>query len=462
MNVLVTKLRTLGPWLLGLTFFVLAGLAIQLSTVQLRSVTFVYGANVVQPDASAGFRVVVYDPLMNRIRDSVQGSWRLIEGDDVLHEGTLAGFGQATLNIDTPRGTTGDLSLIVSIQDDVLGISDVTVPLRHAMPTAELNPSNLLQTKHQVWAMSGSNSGLLVRIYPLNAYEIARGIEAPIVLEIQNESKLPVQDVLIETGGCTAATDLTGRAYCTIFTRSAGLNIQLTHAGETYRADIETTGLSQSLTGIEDDEGTTLRLATLPFKDIIHIDQWEGPYLLKAFDVPRQGTSYEWRPRWSNSALPEFVTAYRRLMSPQSTTTFYLKPSNLSGPYGIQTLTLFETQLGNRTIPLLASNKVANESAVFDRQTRLKSRVAQLMLLLGISVVGWIIAIGIHAHRQRTSRLQAWLLDDDNDDFDPDVMKLTRNTHPLEIFLGISVLVSFLFGLYVMLTELLRWGWELI
>ena len=40
----IERLQQVGPWLLGLTFFVLAGLAIQLSTVQLRTVTFVYGS----------------------------------------------------------------------------------------------------------------------------------------------------------------------------------------------------------------------------------------------------------------------------------------------------------------------------------------------------------------------------------------------------------------------------------
>ena len=50
----------------------------------------------------------------------------------------------------------------------------------------------------------------------------------------------------------------------------------------------------------------------------------------------------------------------------------------------------------------------------------------------------------------------------DDDEFDPDVMLIGKTNHKVDIALGLAVLVSFLFGLYVMLTELLRWGWELI
>ena len=69
------RLQIAGPWLLGITFFVLAGLAIQLSTVQLRSVTFLYGSEQVLPDGPASFRGVVYDPLMNRTKEGVEGRW---------------------------------------------------------------------------------------------------------------------------------------------------------------------------------------------------------------------------------------------------------------------------------------------------------------------------------------------------------------------------------------------------
>ena len=71
------RLQVAGPWLLGITFFVLAGLAIQLSTVQLRSVTFLYGSEQVLPGGPASFRGVVYDPLMNRTKEGVEGRWKL-------------------------------------------------------------------------------------------------------------------------------------------------------------------------------------------------------------------------------------------------------------------------------------------------------------------------------------------------------------------------------------------------
>ena len=86
----------------------------------------------------------------------------------------------------------------------------------------------------------------------------------------------------------------------------------------------------------------------------------------------------------------------------------------------------------------------------------------QLMLLLGTAVVGWIITYGYRAHRRRKERLREWMLDAEDDEFDPEVMKLGEANHKVDIALGLAVLISFLFGLYIMLTELLRWGWELI
>ena len=56
-------------------------------------------------------------------------------------------------------------------------------------------------------------------------------------------------------------------------------------------------------------------------------------------------------------------------------------------------------------------------------------------------------------------RLRDWMLEADDDEFDPDVMLIGKTNHKVDIALGLAVLVSFLFGLYVMLTELLRWGW---
>ena len=67
------RLQIAGPWLLGITFFVLAGLAIQLSTVKLRSVTFIYGSEKRSVWRTRSFRGVVYDPLMNRTKERVQG-----------------------------------------------------------------------------------------------------------------------------------------------------------------------------------------------------------------------------------------------------------------------------------------------------------------------------------------------------------------------------------------------------
>ncbi len=84
------------------------------------------------------------------------------------------------------------------------------------------------------------------------------------------------------------------------------------------------------------------------------------------------------------------------------------------------------------------------------------------MLLLGISVVGWIIVYGYRHHQRRKERLRDWMLEGDDEDFDPEIMELGKATHKVDIALGLAVLISFLFGLYVMLTELLRWGWELI
>ena len=83
------------------------------------------------------------------------------------------------------------------------------------------------------------------------------------------------------------------------------------------------------------------------------------------------------------------------------------------------------------------------------------------MLLLGISVVGSIVVYGYRHHKRRKERLRDWMLEAD-DEFDPDVMLIGKTNHKVDIALGLAVLVSFLFGLYVMLTELLRWGWELI
>ena len=89
----------------------------------------------------------------------------------------------------------------------------------------------------------------------------------------------------------------------------------------------------------------------------------------------------------------------------------------------------FHQNLGARVIPQLGSNKVSNEARVTNIQTHLKSRVAQLMLLLGISVVGSIVVYGYRHHKRRKERLRDWMLEADDDEFDPDVMLIGKTNH---------------------------------
>ena len=460
------RFQRVGPWLLGLTFFVLAGLAIQLSTVQLRSVTFVYGSAQVLRGAKAAFRVVVYDPLLNRTRESVDGSWSLSSSTQIEESGTLKGYGEFIIVTEVPTASK-ELTLEVAINDSVLGTTKVAIPLRSNSQTGAPPDGLTLSTKHQAWAINGGGDAILAKLYPLNAFEIVRGLPAPLAIELTQDGGEPIPNAKIELANCVSTSDNEGRIFCPdVFTRGTSLQLTIEHQEQSYKAEFETNGHSQSLTVKTNDELTFLELRTLPFRDVVHIDHWHGPHLIHALDIPRQREVYEWVPKWLAGTMPQFIVAYRRILNPNSTATFYSTSS------GFQTRSLeseladlgyFHQALGERVIPLLGNNKALNEAMVVNMQTHLKSRVAQLMLLLGTAVVGWIITYGYRAHRRRKERLREWMLDaDDDDEFDPEVMKLGETNHKVDIALGLAVLISFLFGLYIMLTELLRWGWELI
>lgn len=461
----VERLQALAPWLLGATFFILAGLAIQLSTVQLRSVTFVYGSEYVLDGDQAAFRVVTYDPLMNRTREDVSGSWSLKASGVPLSSGTLNGFGEFIIESPIPERAE-DLELEILTDDAVLGTTTVRLALRSITEFEALQGSAALSTKHQSWAMSKTSDALLVKLYPLNSFEFMRGLPAPVIVEVLNENGEPVSNATVKLANCEQVLDLRGRALCSdLFTRSPALGISVEWEELTYRTELETSGHSQSLRMIQSDDSRYLELRTLPFRDVIHIDHWHGSALVKAMDIPRQHETYEWSPSWRQGTEPQFITAYRRILNPNSTATFYTRSGNLE-PTSIDTalrdLHHFYQSLGERVIPLLGNNKAQNEAEVTALQTHLKARVARLMLLLGIAVIGWIVHYGYRARKTRKQRLQEWMLEADDDEFDPEVMKLGDTNHKLEIALGLAVLISFLFGLYVMLTELLRWGWELI
>ena len=458
------RLQIAGPWLLGITFFVLAGLAIQLSTVQLRSVTFLYGSEQVLPDGPASFRGVVYDPLMNRTKESIEGRWQLLTEQEELSAGPITGYGEFIIDLEIPPRVQ-ELRLSVSIKDSVLDMTTVQVPLLAINVPPSFDGASA-PTKHQTWAFASDGKALLMKVHPLNAFDIVRGLPAPLLVEVRDEEGQPTSGTLVQIGDCSQETDEHGYVFCAnVFTRSASLPIRGEHENTIYRGEFETSGHSQSLRPSYGEEATLLELETLPFRDIIHIDHWLGPYLIDAFDIPRQSSVYEWVPEWRDSPLPEFITAYRRVLNPNSTATFYATSNSAQRPTlqeAVQDLSAFHQSLGARVIPLLGSNKVSNEARVTNIQTHLKSRVAQLMLLLGISVVGSIIVYGYRHHKRRKERLRDWMLEADDDEFDPDVMLIGKTNHKVDIALGLAVLVSFLFGLYVMLTELLRWGWELI
>ena len=461
----IERLQQVGPWLLGLTFFVLAGLSIQLSTVQLSTVTFVYGSAQVLDGGRAAFRVVIYDPLLNRTRESVGGSWSLSSATTVQNSGTLQGYGEFIITTEIPVDAT-ELTLDIHVNDSVLGTTAVSIPLRSNSHTEETPGAATLTTKHQAWAINGSGDALLAKLYPLNAFEIVRGLPAPVVVELTEENGQPISGAEIKLANCMSTSDREGRVLCqNVFTRSPSLQLAVKRQDQTFSAEFETSGHSQSLTMGTSDELNLLELRTLPFKDIIHIDHWLGPYLIHAMDIPRQREVYEWVPKWRSGKATQHIVAYRRILNPNSTATFFPTSAGFqrrSVQAILDNLGDFHQSLGERVIPLLGSNKVQNEAMVVNLQTHLKSRVAQLMLLLGTAVVGWIITYGYRAHRRRKERLREWMLDAEDDEFDPEVMKLGEANHKVDIALGLAVLISFLFGLYIMLTELLRWGWELI
>ena len=413
---------------------------------------------------AASFRGVVYDPLMNRTKESVEGRWQLSSAQVELSSGTITGYGEFIIDLEIPPQTK-ELQLSVSIEDSVLDVTTVQIPLLATKKSlgSVVSPA---PTKHQTWAFASDGKALLMKVYPLNAFEIVRGLPAPLLVEVRDEDGQPISGALIQLGDCSQETDERGYVLCSnVFTRSASLPIQGNHEDAIYRGEFETSGHSQSLRPNYGEETTILELETLPFRDIIHIDHWQGPYLIDAFDIPRQTSTYEWGPEWSDSSLPQFITAYRRVLNPNSTATFYTTSTLAQSPTlqeAMHGLSSFHQNLGARVIPQLGSNKVSNEARVTNIQTHLKSRVAQLMLLLGISVVGSIVVYGYRHHKRRKERLRDWMLEADDDEFDPDVMLIGKTNHKVDIALGLAVLVSFLFGLYVMLTELLRWGWELI
>lgn len=458
------RFKQAGPWLLGLTFFILAGLAMQLSTVQLRSVTFVYGARDLLPNQSAAFRVIVYDPLLNRTRDSVSGSWRLSNNNIELTSGSLNGFGEFIIQTETPAGMS-DVTLSVNVADSILGQTDVSIPLKVIAPSLR-GPTNQPMSSHQAWALHKDGKAILAKLYPLNAFELVRGLSAPVVIELLSEEGNPVPNAQLKLSDCMTMTDQAGKALCPkVFTRSPALKLAVESEGLRFNTEFETSGHSQSLDAVISDDLSTLELKTLPFRDIIHIDHWYGSFLVESRDIPRQRDIYEWVPRWLAGDLPQTIVAYRRILNPNSTATYFSSSEQLR-PRPIEThledLGYFQKKFGERVIPLLGTNKTQNEARVVNLQTHLKSRVAQLMLLLGVAVIGSMITYGYRAQRRRKERLREWMLESDDDEFDPEIIKLGGINNKVDIVLGFAVLTSFLFGLYVMLTELLRWGWELI
>ncbi len=240
------RLQAAGPWLLGLTFFVLAGLAIHLSTVQLRSVTFIYGSEQVMLGGQASFRGVVYDPLLNRTRENVRGSWSLSDREREVLSGTINGYGEFVVKTEIPTDVT-NLKLTVSIEDNVLDATEVEVALT-TTTEPERPAARTLPRQHQAWALRADGRAILIKMHPLNAFNIVRGLEAPLIVQILDEDGNPLSGVKLELSDCEQTTDQEGYVFCeNIFTRSASLPIRAVFQESLYRGEMETSGHSQSL-----------------------------------------------------------------------------------------------------------------------------------------------------------------------------------------------------------------------
>ena len=114
-------------------------------------------------------------------KESVEGRWQLSSAQGELSSGTITGYGEFIIDLEIPPQTK-ELQLSVSIEDSVLDVTTVQIPLLATKKSlgSVVSPA---PTKHQTWAFASDGKALLMKVHPLNAFEIVRGLPAPCLLK---------------------------------------------------------------------------------------------------------------------------------------------------------------------------------------------------------------------------------------------------------------------------------------
>ena len=131
----------------------------------------------------------------------------------------ITGYGEFIIDLEIPPQTK-ELRLSVSIEDSVLDVTTVQIPLLATKKSlgSVVSPA---PTKHQTWAFASDGKALLMKVYPLNAFEIVRGLPAPLLVEVRDEDGQPISGALIQIGDCSQETDERGYVLCAMSSPAA-------------------------------------------------------------------------------------------------------------------------------------------------------------------------------------------------------------------------------------------------
>ena len=478
--------------------------SIELSTIDLNFASFLYGSDQVWAGHRASFRLGAIDAQSKRPLKKLSVDARLKAGNETLETVEAVGHQWAEFKVKIPKDPPkSPLSLDITVKSEQ-GTDTFQIPLQVTSSPATV--SSEFQSLDRLYDDDNAQAPREVKGYQLKLYPLAghlvSGLTNPIVGQLFHQGKPTEGQVqstelgLLETTSPQGLVRFEWRPMISPRPLSFKVGSHPIHS-QMVRIKPQPSQLllhrpEPWLNSPGSSAAASIR--SLPFRGRFHIDVWAGNCLLLAASEFPEGDGFE----FALKLPPDFegllrVDAYKNFMAPAGTVTsshlwVSSKPMSEatqdllkvlktlpnanewkwvfegSGPLKQAMIPLLLSRLFPKAqgAPLILSTLETRKTTVTDERDGLRRHIHRLFFITIITgaflLIAWVFNQRRRVKRDVTQVIQEGIIE--GEDLDPEAIReLTKPGNSLEILVTLGAISLSLYSIYILLTQLLHWGW---